>query len=109
MLTGSEMTRQIPDKESLTVEFKSDRAGYSDKELVESVVCMANAEGGVIYLCVENDGTVTGLCSKHRDMSGLEEMHIMCAGQIEAVSDGWRGDSVDQLTNVVSLETNIVS
>ncbi len=68
------MTRQIPYKESLTVEFKSDRAGYSDKELVESVVCMANAEGGVIYLGVENDGTVTGLCSKHRDMSGLEAL-----------------------------------
>ncbi len=68
------MTRQIPDKESLTVEFKSDPAGYSDKELVESVVCMANAEGGVIYLGVENDGTVTGLCSKHRDMSGLEAL-----------------------------------
>ena len=43
------------------VEFKSERRGpISDREIYETIVCLANAEGGVILLSVENDGTVTG-------------------------------------------------
>lgn len=40
------MTYPLPPAESLTVEFKSDRKKLSDTELVESLVCLANAEGG---------------------------------------------------------------
>lgn len=35
----------IPTHESLTVEFKSDRKRLPDSELVEAVVCLANANG----------------------------------------------------------------
>jgi ATP-dependent DNA helicase RecG len=62
---------QLPRSESLTVEFKSDRGGLSDDELVETVVCLANGEGGSLYLGVEDDGTVTGLHPKHRNVAGL--------------------------------------
>jgi ATP-dependent DNA helicase RecG len=47
--------------ETYTVEFKSDRPHLSDSELVEAAVCLANGEGGVLLLGVEDDGRVTGL------------------------------------------------
>lgn len=61
----------IPSAESLTCEFKSDRKCLSDHDLIEAVVCMANGEGGEIYLGVEDDGRVTGLHEKHRFLDGL--------------------------------------
>jgi ATP-dependent DNA helicase RecG len=69
------MTRPIPDKESLTVEFKSDRDKLPDSELVAAVVCLANTDGGALYIGVEEDGTVTGLHPHHaRDVGGLAAM-----------------------------------
>jgi ATP-dependent DNA helicase RecG len=65
------MTGDIPDRESLTVEFKSDRNRLSDRDLVVTVVCLANTEGGEIYLGVEDDGTVTGLHPTHQNLTGL--------------------------------------
>ncbi|MEB3223001.1 MAG: ATP-binding protein [Candidatus Sericytochromatia bacterium] len=47
--------------ETLKVEFKSDRDPLSDADLYRNVVGLANAEGGVLLLGVENDGRVTGL------------------------------------------------
>ncbi len=64
----------IPKKESMTVEFKSDRKSLSDRELIEAVVCMANSDGGFIYLGVEDDGQVTGLHKNHEDYQGLAAM-----------------------------------
>lgn len=63
--------RPIPDSESLTCEFKSDRQCLPDRDLAEAVVCMANGEGGEIYLGVEDDGQVTGLHAQHRFLDGL--------------------------------------
>jgi ATP-dependent DNA helicase RecG len=53
----------IPSRETLTVEFKSDRDVLNDDAIVEALICLANAQGGTLYLGVENDGTVTGLHS----------------------------------------------
>ncbi len=61
----------IPAKESLTIEFKSDVEGFSESDLVVEIVGMTNTEGGVLYLGVEDDGTVTGLNKKHKDPIGL--------------------------------------
>ncbi|MGO4396170.1 ATP-binding protein [Variovorax sp. M-6] len=61
----------LPACESLTVEFKSDRARLSDRELVEAIACLANAEGGELWLGVEDDGTPTGLHAEHMQLSGL--------------------------------------
>lgn len=52
--------------ESLTVEFKSDRQQLPDADLVDTAVCMANAEGGALFVGVEDDGAITGLHVKHR-------------------------------------------
>lgn len=68
------MDAQLPARESLTVEFKSDRKRLPDSELVEAVVCLANAEGGEVWLGVEDDGTPTGLHPDHQLLSGLAGM-----------------------------------
>lgn len=65
------MKTLIPASESLTVEFKSDRRCLSDTDLVEAVVCLSNAEGGELWLGVEDDGTPTGLHAEHRLLAGL--------------------------------------
>lgn len=65
------MTSPIPERESLTVEFKSDRDRLADRELVAAVVCLANTEGGEIFVGVEDDGTVTGLHPAHQNPTRL--------------------------------------
>jgi ATP-dependent DNA helicase RecG len=61
----------IPEKESLKIEFKSDKRKLSDNELIESVVAMVNSDGGEIFVGVENDGTPTGLHIDHENTSAL--------------------------------------
>lgn len=63
--------RTIPEQESLTVEFKSDIKGFDESELVAEIVGMANTEGGVLYLGVEDDGTITGVNQRHKDPIGV--------------------------------------
>lgn len=68
------MTSYLPPRESLTVELKSDRSKLPDRELIEALVCLANAEGGELWLGVEDDGTPTGLHAEHRLLEGLAGM-----------------------------------
>lgn len=63
--------RTIPHQESLTVEFKSDLACLPDADLIAAVVCLANTDGGTLYLGVEDNGTITGLHSKHKSIAQL--------------------------------------
>jgi len=65
------MTRVLPPRETLHVEFKSDRNRLPDRELVEAVVCLANTEGGELWLGVEDNGAVTGLHPEHVLLEGL--------------------------------------
>lgn len=58
------MDRLIPEKETLTIEFKSDKKKYPDSEIFDAVVSFANTEGGDLYLGVEDSGEITGA---HRD------------------------------------------
>ena len=66
------MDNGIPGAESLTVEFKSDaRNRVSDADLALAVVCMANAEGGRLYLGVDDDGCVTGLNRQRKELDTI--------------------------------------
>lgn len=65
------MTISLPSRESLHIEFKSDLKRLSDTELVEALVCLANAEGGELWLGVEDNGTPTGLHPEHQSLTGL--------------------------------------
>lgn len=61
----------LPTTESLTIEFKSDRTRLPDRDLVEALVGLANAEGGTLFLGVEDDGRPTGLHQAHLNLDGL--------------------------------------
>lgn len=70
---------ELPKKETLTVEFKSDRGkGYSDEGLVDEIVGMTNTEGGTLYLGIEDDGQVTGIVKHHQDPIGLAALIANC-------------------------------
>lgn len=59
----------LPKRETLTVEFKSDRKKLSDAEIFEAVVAFANTEGGDLYLGIEDDGEVTGVHKLHESVT----------------------------------------
>ena len=60
------MENKLPEKESLTVEFKKDPpAGLSDRTVLEEAVGFANAQGGTIFIGVNDDGTVSGVHSRN--------------------------------------------
>lgn len=65
------MDRQTPKKETLTIEFKSDKKKLSDEAIIDSVVAFANTEGGDIYLGIEDNGEITGRHENHRDFTKL--------------------------------------
>lgn len=60
-----------PTKESLTVEFKSDKKCISMDVLYEELEGMANSEGGSVYLGVEDDVTPTGVNEQHRNIQKI--------------------------------------
>lgn len=73
-MNEQDIAERIRQGESLTMEFKSDRNGLSDRDLVAAVVALANTEGGVLLLGVEDDGTITGLYVNHQDVSGISAL-----------------------------------
>jgi ATP-dependent DNA helicase RecG len=66
-----ELLKLIKKGESLTLEFKSDQKPLSDRELIAAVISLANTEGGVLLLGVEDNGKITGLHDKHKNISSL--------------------------------------
>ncbi len=71
------MQINYPAAESLTVEFKSDRSGYPDRELIEALTCLANTAGGELWLGVEDNGIASGLHRKHLNLSRLTALIAM--------------------------------
>jgi ATP-dependent DNA helicase RecG len=66
MLSEDEVRRLIAAGEQLDVEFRGEEsAALADAELVEAVVCLANARGGVLLVGVEDDGRPTGARTRH--------------------------------------------
>ena len=51
--------------ESLEREFKSDRGRFSDRDVVEEIVAMANTVGGILLIGVEDNGAITGAYPRH--------------------------------------------
>jgi ATP-dependent DNA helicase RecG len=51
--------------ESLEVEFKSDLRKISDGEIYEEIVAMANTNGGILLIGVDDDGRVVGCKPRH--------------------------------------------
>lgn len=59
------MSRQIPTRENLVIEFKSDIKKLDNQDIFEAVVAFANTEGGDLYIGVEDDGQITGAHKEH--------------------------------------------
>jgi ATP-dependent DNA helicase RecG len=55
----------IAQGEALDREFKSDRRQMSDNDIYEEVVALANSNGGILLIGVEDDGQVTGARPRH--------------------------------------------
>jgi len=68
-MTPEALRRLIESGETLLVEFKGEeRAALSDRELVETVVCLANragSENAWLLVGVEDDGRITGARPRH--------------------------------------------
>lgn len=58
-------------KETMTIEFKSDRDKLPDSDIIDVVVAFANTNGGDLYLGVEDGGEITGLHKDHYDTTKL--------------------------------------
>jgi len=72
---GHKIKTLLDKGETLTVEFKSDaKGGLPDRDLLATVVAMANTEGGMILLGVEDDGHVTGIQARHQDTIGIKAL-----------------------------------
>ncbi len=83
-----------PSKETLTVEFKSDQKCLSMDDLYKEVVAMANTDGGVIFLGVEDNGIVTGLHDQHSDtvkMAAKIQTHTVPAQYTMLHIENWDG------------------
>lgn len=65
---------KLSEKETLSIEFKSDRKTLSDSVIVEEVVALSNTEGGRLYIGVEDDGTITGAQPAHRETARLASL-----------------------------------
>ncbi len=67
----TELEEYIKQGEGITIEFKSDLVCLPDKDLMAAIVSLANTDGGHLFLGVEDDGKITGVCPKHSDAKGL--------------------------------------
>ena len=65
------MVKLIPLKETLEIEFKSDKTKLPENDLIEAIVAFANTNGGDLYLGIEDNGTVSGLHKEHQDITKL--------------------------------------
>jgi len=73
-LTEQQILELTQTKETLTLEFKSDRKCLSDSELVAAIVSITNTEGGTLLFGVEDNGTITGLHPNHENIATLPAM-----------------------------------
>ena len=86
-----------PLKESLTVEFKSDRKCYALSKLYGDLVGMATTEGGWLFLGIEDDGTVTGVDNQHKNCQFMEvniQDNTQPALFVKAHIEVWEGQEV---------------
>ncbi|ACY19679.1 AAA-4 family protein [Gordonia bronchialis DSM 43247] len=58
--------------ETFTTEFK--RSDIGDKDLTKAVACLANGDGGVLLIGVDDDGTVVGAKPRHGTVTSPERV-----------------------------------
>ncbi len=86
-----------PIKETLSIEFKSDLRCLPMDDLYKEVVAMANTDGGIICLGMEDDGSVTGLHAQHTDileMTAKIQTHTVPSQHTTMYIENWEGNLV---------------
>ena len=69
-MVREEVPNIISQGESFTVEFKGEeKSPLSDYELYKAVVCLANGNGGLLLIGVEDDGRTTGARPRHGSLT----------------------------------------
>lgn len=72
----------IAEGEQLTTEFKRGASGkFNDSDLIETVVCLANGEGGVLLIGVEDNGHITGAAPRHGDHTDGRRIDALIANR----------------------------
>ena len=84
-MTPQEVRRLIQQGECMDVEFKGEERGpLSDREIVETVVCMANRPGGEVgwvLIGVEKDGRITSARPRHGERTNPLRLQAMIANR----------------------------
>lgn len=86
-----------PIKETLVIEFKSDRNCYPMGKLYEDLVGMANTDGGCLFLGMEDDSTPTGVNTQHANLQSMEasiQDHTVPSLFVHTHMEEWDGKSV---------------
>lgn len=74
----NDIKKMISKGESFTLEFKGEgRHQIGDREIYETVVCLANGDGGTILIGVEDDGQIT--CGRSRHGKTTDPMKLQTA------------------------------
>lgn len=81
-VTPEDVKRIVAEGESFTTEFKRDR-GLNDTDIVNAVVCMANGDGGLLLLGVEDDGQITGIQHRHGDRTDPAKLRAFILNNTE--------------------------
>lgn len=84
----------IADGENFTTEFK--RSDINDKELTKAVACLANGDGGVLLVGVDDNGIVVGAQPRHGRTTDPARVGAYIQANTEpALAVGVRLESVD--------------
>ncbi|MED5801110.1 RNA-binding domain-containing protein [Gordonia sp. Z-3] len=80
--------------ETFTTEFK--RSDISAKDLTKAVACLANGEGGVLLIGVDDDGTVVGASPRHGQVTNPERVAAYIQANTEpALAVGVHLETID--------------
>ena len=101
-----------PGKETLTIEFKSDRKCYAMSKLYEDLVGMANTDGGWLFLGMEDDGTPTGVNNQHKNCQFMEasiQDHTVPSLFVHTHMEEWDGCEVLAIEVPISRQLMMTS
>jgi len=88
MIEPNRLRQIIASGENFTIEFKGEEhTSLSDHDLVEAVVCLANGQGGILLIGVEDDGRVSGSRPRHGLLTDPLRIHSLIQSRtVPAVS-----------------------
>lgn len=81
-VTPEQVQQIAAEGESFTTEFKRAR-GLNDTDIVNAVVCMVNGQGGLLFLGIEDNGTITGLPPRHGDRTDADRLRALILNNTE--------------------------